>query len=112
VVPSRKTLLRWVARQLAQEGRRCCFEIKLQKDHRRSMVVMPFQCARPLESVLSGVLQIIIIMKLPLYVIIHYIGTTKQALTLHIKPLGPSLESGSCVFHLSCIIHKRPSSYF
>jgi hypothetical protein len=30
----------------------------------------------------------VFIIKLPLYVIIHYIGTTKLALTLHIKPLG------------------------
>jgi hypothetical protein len=37
------------------------------------------------------------IIKLPLDVIIHYIGTAKQALTLHhIKPLGgPSWESSN-----------------
>jgi hypothetical protein len=33
--------------------------------------------------------------------IIRFIGTTKQALTLHIKLLGPSWESGSFVFHLT-----------
>jgi hypothetical protein len=40
--------------------------------------------------------------KLPLYMITHHMVTTKQALTLHIKPLGLCWESGSCEFHLNC----------
>jgi hypothetical protein len=44
---------------------------------------------------------IIIIIKLSLYVTIHYIGTTKQALTLHVKPLGLSWESTNSAIPIS-----------
>jgi hypothetical protein len=49
----------------------------------------------------------LIIIKLPLYVINHYVGTTKQALTLHIKSLGPSWERDPVCFSLTVGLLRR-----
>jgi hypothetical protein len=51
------------------------------------------------------------IIKLPLYVIIHYNGNYKAAaLTLHIKPLGPSWENGRCGFHFNSRLARSSNS--